>query len=237
MVKQTNPMFNFQEVVHAIQHYLPAQMTLKDFIHHNSLHAFQAMRFYDGIFRASKLFGFKVTLQLEEYRNLFKVGRIKESVIDRMIIEQKGEASLATWVNKLLYGQYDTNISARVGTLRSQWKQHIKLDVDSLVHPLLYRILGAYLDQGMADWTFPIDANRSFLDAIRTLDRSSALSFFQTKKVRQLLHDTNLNVTHLLQRIVGHESFYEAYLFDMCFSHRGWSGLVTMMEWHPDAMY
>ncbi|MGI9190802.1 MAG: YbcC family protein [Chitinophagaceae bacterium] len=237
MVKQTKGMFNYHQVVHAIQHYLPAQMTLKDFIHHNTLHAFQSMRFYDGIFRASKLFGFKVTLQLDEYRQLFNLGRIKEDVIDRVIIEQKGETHLALWVHKLLYSQYDVNIAARVGTLRSQWKQHIKLDVDSLVHPLLYRILGAYLDQGMADWSFPKQPNQGFLDAFRALDRASSLSFFQTKKVRQILHDKNLSVHDLLHRIVGDETFYEAYLYDMCFSHRGWSGLVTMMEWHPNAMY
>lgn len=237
MVKHSNAVFNYHQVVHDIKHYVPAQMTLKDFIHHNSLHAFQSMRFYEGIFRASKLFGFKVTLQLEEYRMLFKAGRIKENVIDRVIVIQKGEKALSEWVQKLLFGNYDANISARVGSLRSQWKQNVKLDVDSLVHPILYRILGAYLDQGIADWAFPVDSQGGFLAAFRALDQSSPFSFFQTKKVRQLLHDQSITVHNLLHRIVGEESFYEAYLYDLCFSHRGWSGLVTMMELHPNAMY
>ena len=237
MLNNRNNGFNYHQVVHEIKHYLPAQMTLKDFIHHNTLHAFQSMRFYEGIFRASKLFGFKVTLQLDEYRMLFKAGRIKEKVIDRVIIAQKGEQALQEWVQKMLFGVYDANIIARVGSLRSQWKQHIKLDVDSLVHPILYRILGAYLDQGMADWAFPTQSDIGFLEAFRTLEQSSSFSFFQTKQVRQLLLNKNLRVHDLLKRIVGNELFYEAYLYDLCFAHRGWSGLVTMMEIHPNAMY
>ena len=55
-------------LVHELKHFLPSQQALKDFIHHNSLHAFQHMKFYDAIFKASKIFGFQVHLQLTEYR-------------------------------------------------------------------------------------------------------------------------------------------------------------------------
>src|SRR5690349_10266910 len=40
--------FNEEEVIHDLQHYLPSQAPLKDFIHHNTLHAFQNYPFHEG---------------------------------------------------------------------------------------------------------------------------------------------------------------------------------------------
>ena len=73
----SDAIFDEAHILHELKHYLPSQTPLKDFIHHNSLHAFQKLKFYDAIFRASKIFGYQVTLQLNEFRKLHKTGRIK----------------------------------------------------------------------------------------------------------------------------------------------------------------
>jgi hypothetical protein len=88
MQKKRNHHFDEAHVLHELKHYLPSQTPLKDFIHHNSLHAFQKLKFYEGIFKASKIFGYQVTLQLTEYRELYatavsgkiflKAGSLKE---------------------------------------------------------------------------------------------------------------------------------------------------------------
>jgi hypothetical protein len=77
----THSHFDEQRVLHELKHTLPSQQALKDFIHHNTLHAFQHMKFYDAIFKASKIFGFQVHLQLPEYREMYKTGRIREDVL------------------------------------------------------------------------------------------------------------------------------------------------------------
>ncbi|MCC7030728.1 MAG: DUF2309 family protein [Chitinophagaceae bacterium] len=73
---------------------MPTQKTLKDFVYPHTLHAFQDVKFYDGIFRVSRIFGYKVTLQLQDFRTLFKLGRITESVIDCVIEVKKGGEEL-----------------------------------------------------------------------------------------------------------------------------------------------
>ena len=64
--------FNEHDVLHELKHYLPAQAPLKDFIHHNTLHAFQKIKFFPAIQKASEMFGYKVSLRLNEYRELYE---------------------------------------------------------------------------------------------------------------------------------------------------------------------
>ncbi len=77
--------FDEHKVIHDLKHYLPTQTPLKDFIHHNTLHAFQEMKFYDAIFKASAIFGFEVTFPVDDYRELYRNGRIKENVLNKVI--------------------------------------------------------------------------------------------------------------------------------------------------------
>ncbi|MFM1745438.1 MAG: hypothetical protein RLZZ630_1375 [Bacteroidota bacterium] len=218
-----------------IRHYLPSQLTLKDFVHHNSLHAFQKEKFYEGIFRASKAFGYKVTLQLEDYRRLFTLGRIRESVIERIIIDRKGVSSLEEWSRKVLTVEIDESFSPRIGQLRRDWKRVYKIDIDTLVHPLLYRILCAYLDQGVSTWDFPLGEG-GLLDNLRRLERNCISGLFHSDEARQLFLNPSVTTEEFLSRVAGDEKYHEQYLFDMLFSHRGWSGMVATMEDRPETL-
>jgi hypothetical protein len=64
-----NTSFNIDHILRELKHYLPTQTPLKDFIHHNSLHAFQSTKFYDAIFKSSKILGHQATMPLSDFRN------------------------------------------------------------------------------------------------------------------------------------------------------------------------
>lgn len=229
-----NPI-NESDVIHKLKHYLPSQQALKDFIHHNSLHAFQEMKFYDALDKASKIFGFQVSLQLSEYRQLYANGRIREDIVHQVIGVKKGAANIETWKSKLLSERYDTVNHPRVGRLRQSWKQVYAIDLDNKVHPLLYRILCSFLDQGVAVEGFPI-TQRPFLETVRELERCSFVSFFKTSKIRQLFLDGNHTMDSLLKAVVGKEEYYEQYLVDQQFAHHGWSGFVSAVEDNPHTL-
>jgi hypothetical protein len=234
-MKNNQSNFNEHEVLHELKHFLPAQAPLKDFIHHNTLHSFQNLKFYDALHQAAKIFGFKTTLSLNDYRNLYQSGKIDNQVLENIITERKGKDELALWKDKLLNKQFDYQIDSRIGKLKANWKNNYKIDMDALVHPLLFRIVCSYLDQGIAIWNFPIE-HKGFLSSIREFERMSYGSIFNSKRVRDLLLNNNCSLEYLLEILVGDETLFAQYLYDQQFAHQGWSGMVSFIEDNPNAL-
>ena len=81
--------FSLSHTIETLKHYLPSQTPLKDFVHHNSLHAFQDKDFFSGIFTARDTFGYHVTLSIQEYRNLYNNNRISKAVLENIIVQKK----------------------------------------------------------------------------------------------------------------------------------------------------
>lgn len=234
-MKVHSTVFDEHSVLHNLKHYLPAQAPLKDFIHHNTLHAFQNLKFSDGIRKANQMFGYKVSLPLNEFRTLYKIGRINDEVLERIIISKKGSQNLIEWKEKILNHAYTVENSPRIGQLRSHWKTDYRIDLDSTIYPLLFRILCSYLDQGISVWNFPVN-KKSFLPSIREMEKTSYSSFFKTSRARNMFIKSRVEIEDLLKILVGDETLYAQYLYDQQFSHQGWSGMVSVIEDQPETL-
>ncbi len=235
MSQKQNNRFDEQHLLHVLKHYLPSQGPLKDFVHHNTLHAFQDMKFYDAIYKASAIFGFQTTFSLLEYRGLYGIGRITPEILERVIKESKGGEQFEEWRTRVLEKEYNEETTSRIGKLRAQWKQLYPIDIDNAVQPLLFRIICSYIDQGIAITPFPFE-DKGLLNALRRLEEQSLVSFFKTKKVRDLLFDESCTITKLLEIVVGKEEYFEQYICDQQFGHRGWSGMVATVEEKPESL-
>lgn len=227
--------FDEHHVLHELKHYLPAQAPLKDFIHHNTLHAFQNLKWDKAIRRAEKMFGYKVSLSLEEYRDLYKSKRIKQANLERIIAERKGKEHQAEWLNNVLTKEYDSSSSPRIGNLRSHWKSQYHVNLDSVTHPKIFRILCSYLDQGISIWKFPVH-EKGFLTSIREIEKNSSSSIFKSERVKKLFLNTRPTISGLLEILIGDETLYEQYIFDQQFAHQGWSGMVSAIEDQPQTL-
>ncbi|QHT69515.1 DUF2309 domain-containing protein [Rhodocytophaga rosea] len=233
--KSTNTLFNAHDVIHDLKHYLPAQAPLKDFIHHNTLHAFQHKPFHQAIHEASTIFGYKVSLTIDEYREFYQSGRIREDILEKVIEQRKGTKQAKEWKEKLLTWKYNASDSPRIGFLRANWKKYYKIDLDSLVHPILFRILCSYLDQGIAMWNFPVWQN-GFLASLKEMERNSFTSFFRKDRAKKMLLNDECAIDSLLEMVVGDETLYTQYLYDQQFAHQGWSGMVSAIEDQPQTL-
>jgi uncharacterized protein YbcC (UPF0753/DUF2309 family) len=235
MSEKNSRHFDESHLLHVLKHYLPTQGPLKDFVHHNTLHAFQDMKFYDAIYKASAIFGYQTTLTLTEYRDLYGIKRITSQTLARVIRHRKGDENFDEWHAKALYTEYDWTREPRIGRLRDEWRQLYSINLDNAVQPLLFRIVCSYIDQGIAISPFPFE-DKGLLNALRDLEDHSMVSFFKTKKARDLLYDTSTTLTGLLELLVGNEAYYEQYLYDQQFAHRGWSGIVSTLEDKPESL-
>ena len=224
-----------RNIIHDLKHHLPAQAPLKDFIHHNTLHAFQNEFFFKGLEQASQIFGIKTLLSLSEYRNLYEMGSIGQHIMNEIITKRYGEEQLETWKERVLHKFYFEERKARVGQLRKLWKHYYHVDIDTQIQSLFFRVLCNYLDQGIAIWSFPVGQD-GFLNTIKALEQQTSIHIFQTKTARKLLHSENLSISLLLQRLVGDEEYYEQYLFDQQFMHQGWSGMASIIESEPQTL-
>ncbi len=106
MQKKGNPnKFIEEDILNEIKHYLPAQSPLKDFIHHNTLHAFQDLKFEDALFKGAEIFGYKVFLNLQEFRNLYINKKINNDILENIIKNRKGIDNLNDCY-KLIFNNY-----------------------------------------------------------------------------------------------------------------------------------
>jgi uncharacterized protein len=233
-MKTTHNSFDEHKVLHDLKHYLPAQAPLKDFIHHNTLHAFQHLKFYKAIRTASEMFGYKVSLTLPEYRELYQSGRIREDILDKVISDKMGKEFIGEWKSKVTSNNYDMSCPARIGVLRNNWEKFYNLDLDLLTHPTLFRTVCSYLDQGISIWNFPV-LDKGFLNSIREMEKHTYTSFFKSARVKELL-SSRVKIADLLKIVVGDESLYTQYLFDQQFAHQGWSGMVSAVEDAPETL-
>ncbi|MEZ4909644.1 MAG: DUF2309 domain-containing protein [Saprospiraceae bacterium] len=227
--------FSIRNVLHHLKHYLPSQAPLKDFIHHNTLHAFQDYNFFDALTRSSAIFGYKTRLSLAEFRQIYADGNISLATIDAILKQFKGDDQVDVWRKKMLTDQYKESFAGRRSHLRNNWKDLYLIDLDLAIQPFLFRFICSYLDQGIAIWPFPIH-DQGFLETVRSMEKHSKVSIFSSARTKELLFDPHKTLDDLLYILVGDSKLYEHYLFDQQFSHPGWSGMIAVLEDQPESL-
>lgn len=234
--------FDLDTAITHIAHWLPAQGPIKDFIHHNTLHAVQQYPFHQGVAIAAKVFGARSYLPTADYQKLYQQGRIKEFAID-WAIKQAGctDHEHAGQREKLFLADNEDHyppLSLANHGIRNNWLSHLEVDLNSLVHPLLFRLLANFLDQGISRWTLA-KPNESFWACVWRLAQNSLLPLypFNNRTAHALLNQNpEVVIATCLQQIVGDEALYEQYILEMLLAHPGWSGMVRLIEMNPKAL-
>jgi uncharacterized protein len=240
--KRFTATFELDKAIGHISHWLPTQGPIKDFIHHNTLHAVQDMPFHEGVALAGKLFGARSYLPMVDYQKQYHQGRIKDHAIDWALERTKLSRQQQEQLRASLFAQDDSchypPVSLANHGIRNAWLKHLGLELDVLAHPILFRLLSNFLDQGISRWTLPKEGE-SFWECVVRLSQNSLLPLYPfNHKVVQglLLGSAEQAILHCLHRIVGSEELYEQYLLEMLLAHPGWSGLVNVVEQNPRAL-
>lgn len=113
MAKKTQPKTTdirqtLLDAIAHLQHVLPGQVPIKDFVHHNTLHGFQHLPFPEALRTAKKVTGNYGYLPAETFRDLYKQGRINRDDL-RAVLDK--DESLAT--DEVVYQSNDRQIRQR----------------------------------------------------------------------------------------------------------------------------
>jgi uncharacterized protein YbcC (UPF0753/DUF2309 family) len=234
---------SLDEILSRVAHWLPTQGPLKDFVHHNTLHAFQHLPFHDGVAAAARLHGAHGSMPGLFYWQAYQAGRISESALARALALAipDGEARDAVRA-QMLAGPLEAPSHpglARAG-LRRLWAERlggIALERRSQLHIL--RMVSAHLDQGLALWHLPNAEELGLFAAVSRLAAASALPLrpFDAPAAAKLLELTPREALEgALAQTVGREDLYEPYLLESLLTHPGWAGLIGECERKPDGM-
>lgn len=74
-------------IIEDIAHYLPSQGPIKTFVHHNTLHHFEHLEFFDALDAAADIYGANTALPEATYQSFFEQGRITHGDINRALRE------------------------------------------------------------------------------------------------------------------------------------------------------
>jgi len=226
-----------------VAHWLPTQGPIKDFIHHNTLHAFQHRQFFDGVSAAARLYGATVAMPGRWYLELYRDGRIRESSLSRALAtafddERERTAARARMLEAPITPPAFPGL-ARAG-LRAEWAPRLGgVPLDRRSHLHLFRLIGAYLDQGLSMWRMPGALELGFFDAVARLARGSGIPLgpFRSPAARALLERPPREaLAGALARTLGREALWEQYLLETLLAQPGWAGLAAECERKPELL-
>ena len=237
-----NLVFDLDVVIEHIAHWLPSQGPIKDFIHHNTLHAVQDYPFHDGVAVAAQVYGAKSYLPLKDYLKRFEEGRINQQALDWAIAQTCCATAEELALRAVLFepdhhSHYPPQSLANHG-VRAAWLNRLEMDLNALVHPVMFRLLSNFLDQGISRWALPKPDER-FWDCVLRLVQNSLLPlypFHQPVVLQMLDAGPDQVILNCLAKIVGDESLYGQYLLEVLLAHPGWSGMVRIIETQPQAL-
>jgi uncharacterized protein YbcC (UPF0753/DUF2309 family) len=239
---RTAQKFNLDACIDSISHWLPIQGPIKDFIHHNTLHAVQNHSFHEGVALAARIFGARSYLPLADYQKRYRQGRITDAAITWAIRQSAADIKDGDKFRDSLFIEDDRShyppVSLANHGIRNSWLTRLEIDLNALVHPVLFRLLANFLDQGISRWCLPRSDER-FWDCIWRLVHNSLLPlypFHESAVRRLLLEKPDQVILTCLEKIVGDEQLYEQYLLEMLLAHPGWSGMVRLVELNPQSL-
>ncbi len=227
--------FEENEALSLIKHFLPAQAAIKDFVHHNPLHALQQEHFHDACRQASLWLGAKTYLSFEEYRKLYFNGKISKDVLQHIVERKYSDVAQQEQLLFQLFNYKDpSEIQPNFASVRAAIEKFYGINLRKYIQPRLYRIVASYLDQGIhLENIFPQEMD--FFDALIFLESNSKLSLFENRETSKLMAQKP-SIPAMLEKIVGVDAHFTQYLFEQQMTHPGWSGFVAVVESTPKTL-
>lgn len=219
---------SFSEKIEELRHYLPTQGHIKDFIHHNTLHAFEEKSFHEALILGARLYGAQAYLSPKEYLSLIHSGHVSDAGVEmeaRIHSHRKTKEALVEELEKI-----PPSLTAR--------KQLFPGEIEEALRSFLIRLTSSFLDQGISVWVFPKN-QLDFWSALQEIVRESMIPWgpFRSLKAKKLLQFSPVEAAIKALSLLGEEPILqEEFLRERLFFLPGWAGLINEIEKNPDTL-
>ena len=234
--------FDVDQVISKTREYLVPQGPLKEFVAQNPLRGFMHLEFHEALRRAAATWGAWSYLPLGFYRSAYARGGISETALRRSLEWSIDDIGARERARSDLF-EYPEGASRKPQSLvargiRCQWQSLAGVSVIDKSSAVIYRLLGAYLDQGISIWRMPGDGE-GFLQSVGSLVNSSLIGYEPLNQpIAKALLSLQIDqlIETALKHLVGDQSLYESYVVETLLSFPGWSSTVDFIERNPDAL-
>ena len=289
---------SLDDLVEEVRHLLPCQAPIRRFVHHNTLHHFEALEFEDAVLEGARIFDCEPYPTEEFFSKARESGRIADRDLEAALAEESARlpsvdpilpfqswsrsrfrsfrlGHVIVWPNEsevafrvaegtalrefwptvseegrqaFLAGQESKEhalslLWTRLGTVcpnRSKAAESRTEELESLVHSLLIRFCGAYLDQGVCYW--PMPSRNGLWEAFAELYSQPSLATLPwlaglAARLEQYERRGASSQEVLLEALgvlAPRPDDWPAELARRGLALRGWAGMVSQMETRPD---
>lgn len=116
-----------QQAIEHATHYLPSQGPIKVFVHHNTLHAFEDLKFDQGVLKGLEKYGCEPYFSEARYRQEMAKGRIRQEDLESVLIDDLGDEA------DRLVASFGTRYGLRLAMLCSPIQQLPSRELDWLL--------------------------------------------------------------------------------------------------------
>lgn len=250
------------KINHAIEHakhLMPDQGPLPFFVHHNTIHHFEAYDFFEGVKQAGRAYGAKAFMSEEEFHLAFERGRITANALLKNIREYIERHQLAIQPEMLFdlmtekphtrpapdvrIVQFVKNTAyQRPGYYREAIRTAHNIDIDELMGPIFFKFMASYFDFGLAYWPMPHREKGLWHCFCDIYSKGGFLSTKFLKTLKQIIalvkqYQCSDATAFLIKVLAIPDEHLDDYIFRTLYRYKGWAGTIkaleTTVEWVP----
>ncbi|MBP9722728.1 MAG: DUF2309 family protein [Gammaproteobacteria bacterium] len=237
---------------------LPEQGPLEFFVHHNTLHHYEHLDFFEATKQAAFDYNCNTLMSDEYYLTQYKHRYINKKQLLASIAEHTNKYNIKLPVeiiyNLITYKKYsDITDHKAINAIRSLREANteqkgffykkaiikdLNIDIDYIISPYLLKFFSHYFDLGFAYWPMA-NKNHGMLQSFCDLHNTCYLldEDFIKKLSPIITENRNKNseqlILHILQQLNINNNDVGLYLFELTYRYKGWSSLIKSLEKHP----
>tara|TARA_R110002167_G_scaffold202049_4_gene405795 strand:+ start:552 stop:3179 length:2628 start_codon:yes stop_codon:yes gene_type:complete len=249
--------FSLTRIIEDIKKIIPSQGPLDKFIHHNTLHHYEDLDFFEAIKLASTQYNTRAFMPEDFYIDAFKSGRIATTDLEFCIESFSTKFKLNIpfkLIQSLLLElpiKCEKNYDDKIHEIQNKYaikttcyyqhviEQELGIQLESNIQTTVYKFLASYYDYGQAYWFMP-NRNLGSWKCFANLHKKSSIfdSKFNISLSQLCKHHVNDSPERVINNLIGTLSLGDTdlkpFLFNAAYQHKGWAGFIKAVEDKPE---